>query len=100
MTRLGELELQDAAVEAAGNWKSFDCFCWFRKDDIDDAENWAVIYTHHRDSGLLDQSNAAVIAKKMQPFTEGDDPDVVFESGRLSDPRRRGLFEPRVRDDV
>lgn len=80
MTRLGELELQDAAAEAAGNWKSFDCFCWFRKDEIDDAENWAVIYTHHRDSGLLDQSNAAVIAKAMQPFTEGDDPDVVFES--------------------
>jgi hypothetical protein len=39
-----------------------------------------VIYTHNRDSGLLDQSNAFVIAKAMQPFTEGDDPDVVFES--------------------
>ena len=36
----------------------------------------------HASSGLclLDQSNAAVIEKAMQPFTEGDDPDVVFES--------------------
>lgn len=48
--------------------------------DLDDAESWSVIYTHHRDSGLLDQSNAAAIEKAMAPFTEGDDPDVVFES--------------------
>ena len=39
-----------------------------------------MIYTHNRDSGLLDQSNAAVIAKAMAQYTEGDDPDVVFES--------------------
>ena len=43
-------------------------------------ENWAIIYTHHRDSGLLDQSNAAAIGQVLQPFAEGDDPDVVFES--------------------
>src|SRR5258708_1182712 len=41
---------------------------------------WAIIYTHNRDSGLLDQSNAQVIAEALEPFTEGDDPDVVFES--------------------
>ena len=43
-------------------------------------KNWAIIYTHNRDSGLLDQSNAAVIAKAMRPFADADDPDVVFES--------------------
>lgn len=80
MTRLGELDLQDASTEAAGNCKTFDSFCWFRQNEIEDAENWAIIYTHHRDSGLLDRSNAAAIAKAMQPYTEGDDPDVVFES--------------------
>jgi hypothetical protein len=37
------------------------------------------MYTHHRDSGLLDQSNAAVIEKALESFTQGDDPDVVFE---------------------
>lgn len=78
-TRLGDLDLEDAAQEAAGNWKRFDCFVWYR-DDIDDADNWAIIYSHHRDSGLLDLSNAGVIAKALEPFTDGDDPDVVMES--------------------
>ena len=78
--KTGELTLEDAARESAGNWQRFDSFCWFRRDEVEDAENWAIFYTSHRDSGLLDQSNAAAIAKEMTPFTEGDDPDVVFES--------------------
>ena len=77
--RLGELTLEEAATEAAGNWQRFQCFCWYR-DDVDDKENWAIIYTHNRDSRLLDMSNAGVIAKAMQPFADTDDPDVVFES--------------------
>ena len=79
-TTLGEFELNEAALEAAGNWQRFKCFVWFRDSEIEDPENWSVIYTHNRDSGLLDQSNAAVIAKAMQPFADADDPDVVFES--------------------
>lgn len=78
--RLDELDFEDAAQAVAGNWKKFDSFVWFRADELDDTENWAVIYTHHRDSGLLDQSNAAAIEKELAPFTKGDDSDVVFES--------------------
>ena len=78
--KLGELDIEDAATKAAGNWQRFTCFVWFRDSEITDADQWAVIYTHHRDSGLLDQSNAAVIRRSLVPFTEGDDPDVVFES--------------------
>ena len=77
---LGTLTLEDAAKEAANNWSSFDSFIWFRASDLEDAENWSVVYSHHRDSGLLDQSNASVIEKALEPFTEGNDPDVVFES--------------------
>lgn len=80
MRTLGTLDLEDAAKKAAGNWQRFDSFVWFRDKDIEDADRWAIIYTHNRDSGLLDQSNASVIAKAIAPFTEGDDPDVVFES--------------------
>ena len=80
MTRLGELELKDAAKTAAGNWQRFQCFVWFRDRDLKRPEDWSIVYTHNRDSGLLDQSNAAVINKAMLPFTNGDDPDVVFES--------------------
>ena len=79
-TTFGTLELKDAASCAAGNWKRFNCFVWWRAKEINDPDNWAVFYTHNRDSGLLDQSNAAVIAKAMLPFTEGDDPSCVFES--------------------
>ena len=48
--------------------------------DIPDAENWAIIYTHNRDSGLLDQSNADAIEEALERFTQGDNPNVVFES--------------------
>ena len=80
MTALGELNLEDAAALTAGNWKRFECFCWDRERDVPDSDNWAIFYTHNRDSGLLDQSNADQIAKAMEPFTHGDDPDVVMES--------------------
>ena len=80
MTILGELSLEDAAEQAAGNWQRFHTFVWFRDREVEDAEKWAIIYTHNRDSGLLDQSNAKVISKAMAQFTEGDDPDVVNES--------------------
>lgn len=77
---IGQLTIEDAAQKAAGNWQDFTCFVWWRKKEIPDLENWAIIYTHHRDSGLLDQSNAAVIGKTLKPFSEGNDPDLVFES--------------------
>ena len=52
--KLAELNLENAAEQAAGNWQTFNYFVWFRKDELDEPEQWAVIYTHHRDSGLLD----------------------------------------------
>ena len=80
MSMLGEMTLEDAATQAAGNWQRFNSFVWFRDREVEDADQWAIIYTHNRDSGLLDQSNTKVIAKAMAPFTEGDDADVVIES--------------------
>ena len=80
MVTLGEVDLKDAARKAAGNWRDFNCFVWFRRNELAKPEDWAVIYTANRDSGLLDQSNASVIRASLKPFTEGDDPDVVIES--------------------
>lgn len=80
MTQLGEMELADAAKQAAGNWQRFDSFVWFRRNELKRPEDWGIFYTHNRDSVLIDQSNAAVINKAMRPFTEGNDPDVVMES--------------------
>lgn len=73
-----EEELADKAYEIAGNWKHFESFCWHGEPE--DSLNWGIIYTHNRDSRLLELSNAGEIAKVMAPFAEGDDPDVVFES--------------------
>ncbi len=75
--RLGEMDLQTAAKAAAGNWREFECFCWHRQNEIPDPENWTIVYTHNRDSGLLDQSNAIAIEEALQPFI--DRGDVVAE---------------------
>ncbi|APU89149.1 conserved hypothetical protein [Virus Rctr71] len=64
-------DIEDAAAECAGNWRQFDSFVWWR-DDMLDPEHWFITYTHHRDSGLLDESNALVIDKALEPF-EGTD---------------------------
>ena len=79
-TTLGGMTIEDAASEAAGNWLRFTCFVWDRARDLHDPDNWAIIYTHNRDSGLLDLSIADAIARALTPLTESDDPDVVFES--------------------
>ena len=55
--RLGELTLEQAATEAASNWRKFGSFAWHDKPDH--AEKWAIVYTHNRDSGLIDKVNAA-----------------------------------------
>lgn len=77
--QLGELDLESAAKQAAGNWRHFECFVWDRERDLEDADAWTIIYTHHRDSGLLDQSNAAAIEQAMESFIDGKDPDAVAE---------------------
>ena len=76
---LGEMDLETAAKAAAGNWEHFDSFAWHRGHDLPDADNWTIIYTRNRDSGLLDQSNASVIEEAMDTFTKGKNPDVAPE---------------------
>ena len=72
-------DVESAAEALAGNWKEFDSFCWHRAYDLEDADAWMIWYTSHRDAGLLEQSNEKVINERLQPFTEGDDPALVFE---------------------
>ncbi|MDB5336774.1 MAG: hypothetical protein JWN70_2393 [Planctomycetaceae bacterium] len=43
MTRLGELDLKDAAKDAAGNWQRFSCFVWYRDKELKKPDDWAVI---------------------------------------------------------
>ena len=79
MSDIGEMDLEAAAKQAAGNWAGFKDFSWHLASELDSPGDWCIAYTRHRDSGLLDQSNAAAMEREMHPFTEGDDPDVVAE---------------------
>jgi hypothetical protein len=68
---IATLTIEDAAKEAAGNWRKWECFAW--RDKPENPEQWVIVYTHNRDSGLLDQSNAAAIEKALKPFIRRGD---------------------------
>jgi hypothetical protein len=70
-------DVELAAQELVGNHHKFESFAWW--DRPEDSDGWCVVYGHHRDSGLLDQSNAAAIEKALEPFTEGEAPDVLSQ---------------------
>lgn len=59
---------RDRAMQFAGNWRDFESFAW--RDAPNDADQWGILYTHHRDGGLLDQSNAETMARELEPFGE------------------------------
>jgi hypothetical protein len=61
----------ELAQESAGNWMRFQAFGWDRRYDLDRPHDWAIFYTHNRDSGLAEQSNARAIDSVMEKF--GDD---------------------------
>lgn len=70
--------LREFARDIAGNWKKFDSFVWYRDDEVENPEDWAIVYTHNRDSRLLGESNAQYMTKKMKRHVRSG--DVVFES--------------------
>jgi hypothetical protein len=73
MTMIATLgTLEETAKEAAGNWQDFDCFSWDRSSELKDADQFCLVYTINRDSGLLDQSNAEAVAEAMRPFWDRD----------------------------
>lgn len=67
-----------------GNWREFDSFVWHRAygEDNFPAEEYAIVYTDNRDSGLIDRANAKAIENILAPFMDsGEDwPDVIEES--------------------
>lgn len=75
-----EQELADFAEDLANNHTKMECFAWFRESELDDSANWGIYYLEHRDSDVLTRANAQVIQEALDPFAEGEDPDIVFES--------------------
>lgn len=72
--------IEESAEQSAGNWREWECFVWWREDELESPNDWMIHYTHNRDSRLLDLSNAEQIRQALEKYTEGDDPDVVEES--------------------
>jgi hypothetical protein len=66
-------DMIERGKEAAGNWRQFNSFAWFRQSELDDPYNWMIINTTHRDAGLLQQSNAEAIEKEMEDYQNTDD---------------------------
>lgn len=64
-------DVESAAKAAAGNHRKFTSFAWYERPEDDD--RWTIVYTHNRDSTLLDQSNADAIEKAMEPHLESGD---------------------------
>ena len=72
-------DVEAAGKSLAGAWRDMPCFCWHRGYDLEDADSWMLWYSSSRDAGLLEQSNEQAINDRLRPFSEGDDPDLVFE---------------------
>lgn len=76
---IGELDLESAAKEAAGNWMEFDCFSWDKAGELEDADQFCIVYTRNRDSELVEISNAESIAETMEPFLDQEPCDLYEE---------------------
>lgn len=61
-------DIDHAAKELAGNHRRFESFGWY--DRPEDDEKWAIVYTHNRDSDLVDLSNAGVIDSKLSKYPD------------------------------
>ena len=64
--------VEDYAKKSANNWKKFESFMLWEHPFPEGVE-WALLYTHNRDSTILDQSNSAVIKKAMDEFLNKGD---------------------------
>lgn len=95
MTQKLEDYAEALAIVAMGNWRRFDSFSW--GDRPEDCERWAIIYTHHRDSGLLDLSNASVYERVLE--AEEYEADVRSETHRHWARGWVAGFAIRVRDE-
>ena len=65
-------DIESAARECAGNHAKFDSFCWYDRPD-DNPQEWGIVYTHNRDSGIIDRCNGEEIGKALAPFIESGD---------------------------
>jgi hypothetical protein len=73
--------IEDLAKEMAGNWNDPEGFGnfvyhdppWEPEDEETEGPKWCLAYTSSRDSGLMAQSNEAVVERELAEFLSGPD---------------------------
>jgi hypothetical protein len=64
-------KLKARAASMADNWRKWEAFSWSEpREGV-----WTLVYTHNRDSSLLNRVNAQVIAGQMSKFGEDAVPE-------------------------
>jgi hypothetical protein len=72
VSKLATHDYESAARNCAGNWREFDTFVWHDAPD-DNPQEWGIVYTHNRDSGIEARCNGESIAEALAPFIESGD---------------------------
>jgi len=60
--------INDAINVLRGNWKTFPAFYWNSKDNVDNPDNYCIVYTLTRDSNNLELSNDKYICDRLDRF--------------------------------
>ena len=76
---LGEMDLEDAAKAAAGNWKTFECFAWHRAKTSTTPTTGQSFTRTTGTPGCSTRAMLDAIEAELDTFTRGSDPDVVAE---------------------
>ena len=59
-------DIETCAKKCVGNWRSWSNFGWHYQPE--DSNQWFILYTHNRDSDVLELSNADVIEEELSKF--------------------------------
>lgn len=70
---------RNKAEELAGNWRKFSSFVWYGSHDLEDPDDWALVYYSNRDADLLTQSNAHHIEASFAHFFNCSSPYIKYE---------------------
>lgn len=65
-----EEHIEELAKKLAGNFLKFECFAMSNKPK--NPEKWCIVYTHNRDSGIMERSNARVIHRLLETYLNDD----------------------------
>jgi hypothetical protein len=80
MNNFKGLTLKEAAEDAAGNWKKWECFFFSGERKFANSHDLYLFYTKTFESGLKDEANHVTITRVLKPYLGmQDDPTKTVE---------------------